>query len=215
MFESTPSKTIKEARRITNSKKNKEKISFVIISPCLGYKIKFNKKAPILYYGLKPVVQYYAEEIKANFINSEVFLVAGEFANVYKSIQKDFGIIENQLYSVTGECEQLRLGLQACSNKKIVILKEKSFINVNLLVDKHDQYVYISNECDGPGCIVNKNTVENISYGIDTNKFNGCFMIQDETIQKMFDYVSHEHNKSKMLHEIINQFITTGFKAVK
>lgn len=196
-------------------KKNKENISFVIISPCLGYKIKFNKKAPILYYGSKPVIQHYVEEINNSFLNSEIFLVAGEFASNFKAVQNGFGIVENQLYSVTGECEQLRLGIQACSNQKIIILKEKSFVNISTLVDKNEQFVYINDEADGPGCIVNKNRLESISYGINSNKFNDCFMIQEKTVSAVYDFVSQEHNKSKMLHEVVNSFVETGFKTIK
>lgn len=211
MSEPITRKKTKETKRV----KKKEPISFIIISPCLGYKIKFNKKAPILYFGMKPAIQYYTEEIKANFAQSEIFLIAGEFTSTYKQIQSGFGIIENQLYSVTGECEQLRLGIQACSHRKIVVLKEKSIVNIPTLVDKVDQFVYINDESDGPGCILDKSNLESISFGIETNKFNGCFMIRDETISEVYDYLTHEYNKSKMLHEVVNHFIDTGFKAIR
>lgn len=213
MFEQTPSKKTQETDYLNGSKCG-EPTSFIIISPCLGYKIKFNKRASILYIGHKPVIHHYNEEIKANFVNSEVFLVSGEYTGVYKAIQDGFGIIENQLYLVTGECEQLRLGIQACSNKRIVVLKEKSFVNINSLVDKIEQFVYITEEYDGPGCIIHDGVVENISYAIDSNRFSDCFMMKDQTITNVYNYVSQEQNKSKMIFEVINKFIDTGFKAV-
>ena len=164
--------------------------------------------------GNQPAVSYHVEKLKENFKKNEIFLVAGEFYDRFREIQDGFGIIENQLYSITGELEQLRLGIQACSSKRILVVKERAIIDYSKIV-KIENSIYINNDDSGPGCIVNDSMLESISYGIDENKFSGCFIITDKMIDKFYEYASQEHNKSKMLYEAINNFTDFGFKIIK
>ena len=203
---------VSTSKKITKSRR--DLISVVIISPCLGYKIKFNKKAPMIYCGSQPAVSYHVEKIKENFNKNEIFLVAGEFYQNFRDIQDGFGLIENQLYSITGEIEQLRLGIQACTSRRILVLKERSIIDFDK-IKKIENSIYVNDDESAPGCIINDSMLESISHGIDGDKFSGCFIITDKMVDKFYEYASKEYNKNKMLYEAINHFTDFGFKVIK
>jgi hypothetical protein len=207
--------TSKKITKKSIKKINKDKISFIILSSVNGYKLSYNRYAPIIYYGTKPIVNYYSEEIEKFFPNSELLVISGKYTENFKLIKSNFSLIENQLYSVTGECENLRLGIQAARNNKIIVLKENSLVNLNYLVDKTEQFVYINSEGnnDAPGCIINENVVNNISFGVENNFINNCYLL-NQSINKVFNYCSIEHNKNKMLHEAINHVLEDNFISI-
>lgn len=216
MFEYTSSKKTTKTTKQELNIKNYEKISFVIISPCVSYKYGKNKRSIFVYIDGEPIILKHNEQICKNFPNSECLLVSGQNSELYRKIKNGFSVIENSLYMVTGECEQIRLGIQAARNNKIVFLKEKSLLNISNLSNKEEPYIVIGEQKNNPGCIINNDYVTNISYGL-SNYFENCFMPQNDKIEQIYKFCSNESNKNKMMHECLNNIIGNReeFKAIR
>lgn len=113
------------------------------------------------------------------------------------------------MHMVTGECENIRLGIQAARYTRMVFLKEKSLLSINLIRNQFDPFILIGNQKNNPGCIIVDQYVTNIEYGLtcSSNYFENCFMPSVDKVEHIYKFCSNESNKSKMLHEVVNSVI--------
>lgn len=173
-------------------------ISFIIISPLLGYR-SGNKV-----YHLDKEINLKIEMIQDNFYKPDIVNIVGK-----KDIQRlKHRIIQNQFYYDTGEAEQIKLGLYATIYNKIVILKDNCDFNPELIktgIKKGKDFITTGYNPNNAGLIVNNGVAINISYGIP-NKYGDVFYVHNR-LKEVEKFVNLNHNRNKMTHEIIQHLI--------
>jgi hypothetical protein len=176
-------------------------ISFIIITPMLGYKRGHKKYIDI------DILQDKIEKIKSSFISPDIVVVTGLYNKEYLKVKKNFRIIENQLPFDTGEIEQIRIALNNIINKKIVILKQECYLDCNNIkngIKKYKKFVIYGNNENNPGMIIQDNLVCNISFGLKNNFGDMLYINGDDDIR---DFIEKPHNRNKKLHELVNYLI--------
>lgn len=176
-------------------------ISFIIITPMLGYKRGHKTYTDI------DVLQEKVEKIKSSFVSPDIVVVTGLYNNEYLKVKKNFRIIENQLPFDTGEITQIKIALNNIINKKIVILKQECSLNCDIIktgIKKYKKFVIHGNNENNPGMVIQDNLVCNISFGLK-NSFGDMLYINGE--EDIKDFVEKPHNRNKKLHELVNHLI--------
>lgn len=174
-------------------------ISFIIISPLLGYK-QGNKK-----YLKLDILKDNVNKIYKSFSNPDIIVVTGIYNNDYYQIKDNFRICQNQIPFDSGEMEQIRLGINNSINSKIVILKEDCEFDCDIIksgIRKKKEFVLQGNNQNNPGMIINHNLVNNISFGLE-NYFGDMLYISSK-LPEVLDFTSKRHNINKKLYELAN-----------
>lgn len=177
-------------------------ISFIILSPLLGYKKGCKKFLKIKDFQEK------VNKILSSFSSPDIVVVTGLYNKEYLKVKDNFRIVENQIPFDTGEIEQVRIGLNNVINNKIVILKEECNFDCDILkkgIRTNNKFLIKGNNENNPGMIITNNLVNNISFGIK-NYFGDMLYIQN--IEEIQDFIEKPHNKNKKLHELVNHLIS-------
>lgn len=167
----------------------------------LGYK-KVNKKY-LKIEKFKENVQI----INNNFKNPDIVVVTGIYNNKYKEEREGFRICQNQLPFDSGECEQIRIGIDNIVNDKIIILKEDCELYPNIIkkgIKNNDMFITLGNNKNNPGMVINKNLVYNISFGLK-NYFGDIFYCNNITLMDKF--VNQTSNINKKMYEAVNYLV--------
>lgn len=176
-------------------------ISFIIITPMLGYKKGCKKFTDI------ENLQKTIEKIRNSFTSPDIVVVTGIYNKEYLKAKSNFRIIENQLPFDTGEIEQIRIALNNIINKKIIILKQECKFNCDLIkkgIKSYKKFVITGENNENPGMIIQDNLVNNISFGLK-NSFGDMLYINNQ--EEIMDFIEKPHNRNKKLHELVNYLI--------
>ena len=178
-------------------------ISFLIISPLLGYK-EGNKKFLKMNSFKRNI-----ELINNNFTNPDIVVVTGQYNNFYKEKRSGYRICQNQLYEHSGESEQIRIGLDNVINSKLIIMREDCVINFQnlkkFLKGKKD-FLLTGDNDKNPGVVEVDSFAQNISFGLD-NFFDDVFDVEDR-LREVDLFVNKSHNLNKKFYEMINYLIS-------
>lgn len=177
-------------------------ISFIIISPLLGYR-EGNKK-----FLKMDMFKTNIQKIHNSFVNPDIVVVTGMYNNFYKKRDGKYRICENQLYENSGEIEQIRLGLNNILNNKIVILKEDCIFDpetIKMGIKKKKEFLVYGKRESNPGMIINKDYVYNISFGLD-NPFGDIFFLEN-SLEEVENFIEKPHNINKKFYELVNHLI--------
>ncbi len=119
------------------------------------------------------VLDLQVESIVAAYPQAQIVLVAGhDIGQVVDRRPKNVRIVENPLYEMTGEVDELRLGLNNVTTEHVIIIDGNVIFNAAAikqlrghgsctLVDRSNQ---IDKDC--LGVISNNSKIENIAFGV-------------------------------------------------
>lgn len=149
--------------------------------------------------------------------NAEIILTVGyESDKLIKKMSSKIRLIENQLYETTNLVEEIRLALNAVTNKKVLILDGDLLFDKNIFnkVKFDHSFILTDNENmadDEVGVIVSDNLVENFSFGLPTKWSNVAYLINKE--MELLRLVANDRKNSNLyLFEALNMVINRGGK---
>lgn len=151
--------------------------------------------------------------IRSIFPKSSVFLVVGHNASqVINRCPKGIHIIENQKYDECGECEELKLGVNASITDNIVVIcgniifDEMALLQIktnhsSVIIDRN------SNDTGAIGLIDNQSRLESMSFGL-ADKWCGISLFRDKELSSLKSIVNTKSKSNICLFEVINGIIT-------
>lgn len=199
--------------------KEKDLVSFVILSEDHGHRMKSHGPTSLLKISNKTLLEKQIEAIKSVFTKFEIVLCSGfetlKIVNFVKSQFDDVNIriVENQMHYNSNCCESVRLAISNIINNKIVI------IDGNILIKNETlKLINTTASCivmqDKPyesnmeiGVIHHNNRLENMSLGIKNWYWSEILYLNgDKDINYFYSIVSNPDYKNKFLFEAINEF---------
>lgn len=162
------------------------------------------------------IFQKQYDSIKKFFPNGRIIYVSGfeskKFSSFLKKNDKyDIEHIENYNFIKTNTGFSLYLAKNYLSNN-VLIIDGSTYLVDNLLKNIQSNYdnnlLFIGNKIGEIGCILNKNTVDNLSIDLD-NKLYDIAYLNKHTAQKLNSLISTGYHNA-FLFEIINSLIDLG-----
>lgn len=165
----------------------------------------------------KSVMDEVIDSIRQVLKDSDIIITTGKCSEeVYQKVPRGCRLIENQLFDITNECEDIRLALKCCITDYILIISD------DFLFDHDALFSFIGRESaimlteassfrSGVGAILSGNVIQNVSYGLNKmEKVVGMYLFSPKDVSKLKDVVGKENNKHKMIFELINEMIDNG-----
>lgn len=213
-------KFITSPRKGQQIKHLEDLVSVIILGENHGYRMKSYGPLPLIKIQEKTLLEHQINAIKSTFPNYEILLCVGfESEKMLSFVREHFQdvnirVVENQIYANSNCCESVRLCMNNTMNDKILILnggidivpsnlKSVNLTKTNILV----QHNTIDSSFD-IGIIFNsRDRLENMTLGIDTEKWLEMFFITGATHLSIFrKIISDPDYKNKFLFESINAF---------
>ncbi|MAF25663.1 hypothetical protein CL634_08855 [bacterium] len=215
---------MKKTRFVTTTKKslvpghNEDRPLTVIIPIAgIGHRMKsYGPKCLLPVNDKETIIQKSINTVRNVYPQAEIIVVVGfEADKVIKLIPDDVRIIENQIYENTNVVESLRLALNCCTNKDIIIIYGDLIYNSQTIEDVTANGSCIVIDSQGKfrseevGVTVVDNAVTNFAYGLPTKWSHIIYMEEKEST--IFKNLCRDRRRNKMYpFEILNFMISKG-----
>lgn len=151
--------------------------------------------------------------IKEAFPKGQIYIVVGHYApQVIAKCPKELHIIENQKFNEFGECEELKLAINATITKNIILVSGNILFDSTTLLQMKSPHSSIlitegqSNDQTLVGTISNQAKLENMAFGLNNQWCNiSCFTGRELNI--LTNIVNTKTKSSLCMFEVINSLI--------
>jgi choline kinase len=201
------------------------KQDYTIIIPAAGQGTRMKS------YGVKSLIKIDDEaiidrqlrQISQVFKNSEIIVVTGFESNrLTKRLPKHIKTVENKFFSQTNVVYSIGLGLTVAEGSNIIIIYGDLVFSTATLIAPYQQESILTIDSyglmksDEVGCVLEKNMVCNMMYGL-SNKWGQIAFITGNELE-IFKKELVTHNCARFLgFEMLNRIISKGgkFKAAQ
>lgn len=211
-------------RNITSiNKPAKQKFSFIIPAAGQGSRMKSYGIKSLIKLNGETLIERQLRQISHGFSNCEIIVVTGFESNrLVRRLPSYVKTIENKFFLQTNVAYSIGLGLTIAKTDNIVIMYGDLVFNQETLIAPFhqestlliDSYGLMKN--DEVGCILEKNMVRNMMYGLP-NKWGQIIFITGHELRLFKEQMVNKNSYRHLGFEIINSIISNGgkFKAVK
>jgi NDP-sugar pyrophosphorylase family protein len=191
-------------------------MSIIITGAMKPHRMSSFGAKPLLAINNMCLIDHVLPVITSTFPNSEIILTIGyEADKLIKKMSTKIKLVENQLFETTNIVEEIRLGLNAVTNKRVLIvdgdiLFDKAIFN-KLKFDH--SFILLDDQLsdDEVGVIVSEGLVENFSFGLPTKWANIAYLVDTEL--ELLRSISADRNNSNLyLFEALNMIINRNGK---
>lgn len=217
----------KQTRFITQPKRDKptappakhSNVSVIILGGSLGYRMKsYGPKSLLKLSDGQTILEKQVVAINQCFDNPEIILTIGEKADkVIKKRPHNIHLIENELYNITNNAAETRLGINACTNRKILIIDAGVIFNHHAITDIMDRSsIIISDKYiqeSEVGVTVIDGMASIFSYELHTKWCKIVSLIGKE-LDLFRKFINNRDRSKHFMFEIMNDVINSGGKFV-
>jgi len=209
-----------------NRSKEKKDLDITVIIPVagMGHRMKsYGPKCLLQANQKETILEKTISNIKREYPSSDIIVVAGFESNkVINSLPHYVRIVENLSFEETNIVESIRLGINACANKKLLIIYGDLIFNVYSIRDvtNNGTCVIIDSKSrfkdDEVGVTIVKDKVTTFAYGLE-KKWSQIAYFEGEDFDMLKKLCSNKKRSRLYPFEIFNMMIESGvtIKAVE
>lgn len=149
----------------------------------------------------RTILDYQVEAINNFFTNYELFICAAH--DIHKMINHGFKIVENQ--TGTNECEDIRLALNLCSHKNILLIDQAAIFK-SLKYRYHQSFI-VCGEGKEEVSVNQNDQVACLSFNDNPIKWKGVTFIHNKDFNILKSCLDTGNYKNNFLFELINILI--------
>jgi len=196
---------------------NGEKLSIVIPAAGMGHRMKsYGPKCLLAANSRDTILQKIIKNAKREYPNSDIVVVTGfESEKVIKSLPQEIRIVENANYETTNTVESLRIGINACATRNVLIIYGDLIFNTysirdltsdgsSIVYDKKEQF-----KSDEIGVTIVDSYATRFAYGLE-NKWSQIAFFENEDFDLLKQFCSDKRKSKLYPFEIFNYMINKG-----
>lgn len=192
-------------------------LTVVIPAAGMGHRMKsYGPKCLLQANQKETILEKTIANIKKEYPYSDVIVVVGfESEKIIKSLPHEIRVVENQRYQETNIGESIRLGINAASNKNLLVIYGDLVFNVYSIRDltSNGPCVVVDSKSrfkeDEVGVTIVDDIVTNFAYGLP-NKWSQIAYVEDESFD-LLKFLCSDKRKDKLYpFELLNIIINSG-----
>lgn len=186
----------------------------VIIYSCGNYKMKSLGPKPLIkVYGNINLLDYQIDIIKRVIPNVDILVCVGEDAEkVVSNKKKSTRIIENQQFNETNEVEYIRLGMNATTTDKVIIINGDIIFNIDHIRYFHNNkgsctlFDIRNLKDDEIGIVANDGKMTSMGYKLE-KKWTSLISFVGDDIDLISKILNNRSRKRQYFFEALNSFL--------
>jgi bifunctional N-acetylglucosamine-1-phosphate-uridyltransferase/glucosamine-1-phosphate-acetyltransferase GlmU-like protein len=192
-------------------KNTNEDLTIIILAANVSYGMKsYGPRSLLCINQQETILEYQIKLIKQTFPKADILLVVGFLSNkIIKRCPAGVRIIENQLFDITNETEQVRLALNCTITNNVLIIKDNIVFNSETLTNVTNNsscIVYDSNnqiDTNSIGVTIVNNFATFFSYDIPTKWCHIVYLINKD-LKIIKNLCNNKENSKLYMFEILN-----------
>lgn len=209
-------KSSKRSNVVGSMYPSKDNFSVIIPTASMGRRMKSYGPKSLIKVGGESVLDRQIRLIKKVFKNrAEIIVVSGFEKEKFKSYESKVKVFENEDYANSNVVKSLGIGLEGRSHENVLIIYGDLVFNQSAITAPFGYYSMLIIDKNGTmnpreaGCVIQKNKVERVMYGLD-HKWAQIGFFRGRELDLLEEFCKKPKNARCFGFEALNFIIENG-----